>query len=222
MAKKEVKKEVRPDVKAQILKAAEQEFLSVGYAGARTTNIAHNAGVTHAMLHYYFQSKDNLFEIVFKQKAGVFFGSFAAIMETEAPFLEKIKSFVHAHRQVLLHNPALPMFVLSEATKNPALLQEIIFQRGAADNSFLKFLQLFEKETQQAIEENLIRPIAPVDLLFSIVSLSVFSVLVQPVLQTVGVFPPKKMQQLMKHRSEQIVEFVINAITVGSTSSSKQ
>ncbi|MBQ2779515.1 MAG: helix-turn-helix transcriptional regulator, partial [Bacteroidaceae bacterium] len=39
----------------QILAAAEQEFLTRGYDGARTTSIAQAAGVTHAMLHYYFR-----------------------------------------------------------------------------------------------------------------------------------------------------------------------
>lgn len=46
----------------EILKAAEQEFLTKGYDGARTTSIAQAAGVTHAMLHYYFRTKEQLFD----------------------------------------------------------------------------------------------------------------------------------------------------------------
>ena len=38
-----------------ILEAAEREFIAKGFAGARTTSIAEAAGVTHAMLHYYFR-----------------------------------------------------------------------------------------------------------------------------------------------------------------------
>ena len=51
-----------------ILKAAEEEFLKKGYALSKTTDIAKQAGVTHAMLHYYFRTKENLFEKVFSQK----------------------------------------------------------------------------------------------------------------------------------------------------------
>ena len=52
----------------RILKAAEEEFLMKGFAGARTTEIAKQAGVTHAMLHYYFNTKEQLFEQVMNEK----------------------------------------------------------------------------------------------------------------------------------------------------------
>ena len=51
-----------------ILKAAEREFLTKGYAGARTTSIAEAAGVTHAMLHYYFRTKEHIFERILDEK----------------------------------------------------------------------------------------------------------------------------------------------------------
>ena len=51
----------------RILKAAENEFFTKGFAGARTTAIAENAGVTHAMLHYYFRTKEQLFNTVLKR-----------------------------------------------------------------------------------------------------------------------------------------------------------
>lgn len=53
-----------------ILKAAEREFLTKGYAGARTTSIAEAAGVTHAMLHYYFRTKEHIFERILDEKCG--------------------------------------------------------------------------------------------------------------------------------------------------------
>ena len=54
-----------------ILQAAEKEFLTKGLASSKTTEIAKAAGVTHAMLHYYFRTKDNLFEQVFQEKVKV-------------------------------------------------------------------------------------------------------------------------------------------------------
>ena len=56
------------DTETRILEAAEKEFFEKGYAGARTTSIAEAAGVTHAMLHYYFRTKDNLFERIVSEK----------------------------------------------------------------------------------------------------------------------------------------------------------
>ncbi len=56
------------DTEERILKAAETEFFTKGFDGARTTSIAERAGVTHAMLHYYFRSKALLFERVVNQR----------------------------------------------------------------------------------------------------------------------------------------------------------
>ena len=50
-----------------ILEAAEDEFITKGYNGAKTTEIAKKAGVTHAMLHYYYRTTENLFQKVFRE-----------------------------------------------------------------------------------------------------------------------------------------------------------
>lgn len=49
--------------KQAILDAAEEEFLEMGFHGAKTSSIAKRAGVTHAMLHYYFSTKENLYDV---------------------------------------------------------------------------------------------------------------------------------------------------------------
>ena len=49
----------------KILEAAAQEFIIKGKAGARMQEIANNAGINKALLHYYYRSKDKLFESVF-------------------------------------------------------------------------------------------------------------------------------------------------------------
>jgi AcrR family transcriptional regulator len=211
MAKKEVKETVKQDVKAQILQAAEEEFLSVGYAGARTTNIAKRAGVTHAMLHYYFQSKMNLFEMVFQQKAGMFFGSFVAIMEKPLPFIERIPLFIEAHWKILQANPSIPMFILSEARKNPDLLKASILQDAEA-NPFRKFYKSFEKEMRKAIRQQIIKPLEPIEVLLMIFSLNIFPVLAQPVLLASGILSEKYYRKMMKQRSQRVTAFVMNAI----------
>lgn len=48
--------------RASILEAAREIFLKSGYAGARTREIAHQAGIAEAMLYRHFASKDEIFE----------------------------------------------------------------------------------------------------------------------------------------------------------------
>ena len=62
-------KEETSNTEQSILKAAEKEFLKKGFSGSKTTEIAKEAGVTHAMLHYYFRTKENLFNKVFEEKS---------------------------------------------------------------------------------------------------------------------------------------------------------
>ena len=53
----------KKSTRQMILEAADAEFLEKGYDGTTTASIAARAKVTHAMLHYYFQTKENLFEM---------------------------------------------------------------------------------------------------------------------------------------------------------------
>lgn len=71
--------------------AAEAEFLEKGYGKARTTEIAKRAGVNHAMLHYYFRTKEHLFEVVFRNKAALMSEVLYFSFNQDLPFLEKVK-----------------------------------------------------------------------------------------------------------------------------------
>ncbi|MBW1759963.1 MAG: TetR family transcriptional regulator [Deltaproteobacteria bacterium] len=56
--------------RATILDAAEDEFADHGFHGTRMVAIAKRAGVTHGLLHYYFDSKDRLYEEVLGRLLG--------------------------------------------------------------------------------------------------------------------------------------------------------
>ena len=99
----------------RILKAAENEFFTKGFAGARTTAIAENAGVTHAMLHYYFRTKEQLFNTVLKRNIEKMYKvMFAVFVEDDRPFSERLAEGVGRHFDALAENPLLPRFVLNE------------------------------------------------------------------------------------------------------------
>ncbi len=200
-------KSEKPDVKALIITAAEEEFLSVGYAGARMMNIAKNAGVTHAMLHYYFRSKDNLFEVIFKEKAGAFFGNFTPILESDCSFLEKIPRLIKAHLDFVTKNPRMPLFLLYETSKNPGLIRDTL--SGNKHNPIAIFYQLFEKETKKAIRKKEIKKIDPLELMLTIFSLNIFPLLAQPLITNVGILPDNTFRQLMKRRSQEVSKFII-------------
>ena len=116
-----VKKEtVKTDTESRILQAAEEEFLLKGLEGARTTAIAERAGVTHAMLHYYFRTKNMLFERIIEEKMR----NAGNIMEAgfglgDMPHMDRVKRGVGQHFDFIAANPNLPRFVIQEIYSHP-------------------------------------------------------------------------------------------------------
>lgn len=99
----------------QILEAAEREFMAKGYDGARTTSIAKAAGVTHAMLHYYFRTKEALFERIIEKKISEITPLLTYLFgNASLPLTKRIEEAVAAHFDFIAANPDLPQFLLNE------------------------------------------------------------------------------------------------------------
>ncbi len=62
-----VKKRIDASAEQRILSAAKKIFVAKGMTGARMQDIADAAGINKALLHYYFRSKEKLFETIFKE-----------------------------------------------------------------------------------------------------------------------------------------------------------
>jgi TetR/AcrR family transcriptional regulator len=125
--------ESQKDVNAEqkILAAAEIEFLETGFAGARMQRIADRAGMNKALLHYYFRSKDKLFELVFNWKLNQFVPQVNEVLFDESvPFLEKIDRFVFTYLTMLRRNPNLPMLIISTLHRNPEFAKRITHTIG--------------------------------------------------------------------------------------------
>jgi AcrR family transcriptional regulator len=58
------------ETKLKILRAAKTEFANKGFNGARMSSIASIAGVNQALLHYHFESKENLYRSIFYSTIG--------------------------------------------------------------------------------------------------------------------------------------------------------
>ncbi|MGM9735746.1 MAG: TetR/AcrR family transcriptional regulator [Candidatus Cryptobacteroides sp.] len=98
-----------------ILEAAEHEFLTKGYDGARTAAIAKAAGVTHAMLNYYFRTKEQLFERFIKKKMDEAIHLVSHLVENnEVNIVKRLELAVAEHFDFVKANPDLPRFLINE------------------------------------------------------------------------------------------------------------
>ncbi len=171
----------RQSKEQQILAAAEQEFLTKGYDGARTTSIAQAAGVTHAMLHYYFRTKEQLFERIVDEKFETMSHSMFAIMgDPSLPIVERIKGGIEAHFDFIAANPLLPRFVINEIISRPERYK-LLYKRVSAviDNVYcgLQF------EIDRSAERGEIEWVDVKMLFISILSLNIFTFIAYPFME---------------------------------------
>ena len=139
-----VNKEKDKSTEEKILDAARKVFVQKGLDGARMQDIADEAGINKALLHYYFRTKDKLFEMIFMETVGKIFPRFEMILLSDMDFFEKIRQIVSSYIEVIIHNPYLPLFVLNEMNKQPHSFLENIF--GKNQPTFENLVKQIDKE----------------------------------------------------------------------------
>lgn len=160
------------NTESTILEAAEKIFIEKGYAATRTTEIAKEAGVNHAMLHYYFRTKENLFNKIFEKKAAQLISFFIVAFDSDLPFFEKLRYGIGMHFDFLNRNRELPLFILREISHDKERREMVV--KGIYPY-ITDFLHKMTSDLQAEKERGTVRDISPLDLLLNIVSLNVFS-----------------------------------------------
>lgn len=161
-----------------ILQAAEQEFFTKGYDGARTTSIAEMAGVTHAMLHYYFRTKEQLFEKVVSKNVFLIARTILDAMgNPEMPLLERLKDGISSHFDLAAANSLLPRFFLNEIVARPDRYHFVYdSMRETIENAYADV----QSDVDAAAARGEIEWVNVKMLFLSIMSLDIFPLLVYP------------------------------------------
>ena len=201
-----VKKKKDATTQEKILEAAKKAFVKKGMAGARMQDIADEAGINKALLHYYFRSKEQLFDMIFKEAASKLFPKINFIFESDMPLFEKIESFVSEYITVMLENPYLPLFVLNEINRDPVYFLEKVW--GGNKPKPAKFLQQIEKE----VKKGTIKSISPVQLLMNMISMTIFPFIAKPMFQINIGLDELQFRSVMEQRKKEVPKFIIDSI----------
>lgn len=201
-------KEIKDDISTEqkILDAAKQVFMENGLDGARMQDIADKAGINKALLHYYFRSKDKLFEKIFIDEAQKLMPKVAMIMFSELPLFEKIEKFVGEYIDTLSQNPLLPIFILNEVTKNPKDMMKKIWGNQRPP------IEKIEEHVAKLIKKGEIRPIKGDELIINMVSLCIFPFIARPIVQWITKTNDAAFLKMMEQRKKHVVKFIIDSI----------
>ncbi|WP_295937347.1 TetR/AcrR family transcriptional regulator [uncultured Alistipes sp.] len=193
-----------------ILKAAEQEFLLKGFDGARTTTIAAAAGVTHAMLHYYFRTKENIFERVLEEKLHMMGDSvLQAFGAEDLPLLERIREGMSRHFDFITANPNLPRFLVNEITMKPERY-DMIRQKVKPIVSMLA--GSVQRELNELADRGEVEYINARHMMLDILSLNVFPILAYPIIKPLIEGDVTDYDDFIAQRKQENIEIIMRRI----------
>lgn len=199
------------DTEQLILEAAVKEFSTKGFDGARTSTIAANAGVTHAMLHYYFRTKEKLFERIFKDKIQYIIKMvLSPMVESEGSIKERICKGIEAHFKFLLANKELPVFFITTINSRPDSYREAISVLSSTAGDRIKALQ---SALDKAHEKGEISKVKADALIGDIASLNVFPFLACPLLIAATGYREEEYEAYMEMRLKENIEIIMKRIS---------
>lgn len=202
-----VKKKQDDTTEEKIFAAARKVFIVQGMAGARMQDIANEAGMNKALLHYYFKDKEQLFELVFSKEAEKFFPKINLIFAADIPLFEKIEQFVNQYIDEILENPYLPLFVLNEIHRNTDW-----FLKNVIKGENQPKPELFLKQIEKEVKKKTIKRVDPIHLLLNILSMTIFPFIAKPMVQSKLGLTDAQFKAVMEQRRKEVPKFIIDAI----------
>ncbi len=194
----------------EILIAAEKSFLQFGYAGSRTTAIAKEAGVTHAMLHYYFNTKAELYHHILEIEVKRLAKSFeVAFKKNNLPLLDRISLAVESHFDILSEYPDMAFFLITEVVNNPDRV-ELAVQRYA--KVITLFENNFKEDIHEGVRKGLLKPVDLTQLFVTILSLNAMPFVLRPVLTGLLKEQDKTYKQFLTEKRHENVQTILNRI----------
>jgi len=174
--------EYSSETEKKIVEAATTVFLEKGMDGARMEEIARNAGINKALLHYYFRSKEKLYQEVLRNEVRHFYLRFFNSISPVDEFSEFLKHFIYNYIDQIKENPQVVRFIFWEIGRGGKLVRSVL--REILSNQHTRIPHLISDKINKAIAEKKIRPVDPQHLLFSLIGMSIFVFIAKPVIET--------------------------------------
>lgn len=186
----------------KIMEAAERLFLEKGYIMSTTTLIASEAGVTHAMLHYYFRTKEQIFIKVLNKNLGELTCSLRPIMSVQRPVWETLKEgiemlfdFLNSHRQ-------FASLIYDVIKHNPQLLESYIESNGGIKNKMFEHHRLM---LENEIKSGRMNPISIEQILYDIISMNMSVFMSIPTINNILNISQDKSNMFIENQKNEII-----------------
>lgn len=190
----------------KIFDAAHEIFTQKGMDGAKMQEIADRAGINKALLHYYYRTKEKLYEAVVRVIISKALPAIWQVIESDLPLEEKIKRFVETYIGIISRNPFIPLFIISEINKHPERFINAVLPKD------LPKPDVFFRQVEAEIAAGHIRPIKPQHLIVNVISMCVFPFVGKPMMRILLGMSAGEMRLFLDERKEEVTRFVLAAL----------
>jgi AcrR family transcriptional regulator len=191
---------------SRILEAAKKVFILRGLEGTSMQQIADEAGIHKSLLHYYFRTKEKLFDAVFSYAFQFIVPQMEGILKSENHINTKIERIVVEYMDLLAENRFIPAFILHEINRNPDRIYKIMQNTGIKP-------EMFVNQFVNEIQQGNIRPIDPRQLIINILAMCIFPVVARPLIQRIFFGNDENaFRQFLEERKKVVSEFIIQSI----------
>ncbi|MBT8401075.1 MAG: TetR/AcrR family transcriptional regulator [Rhodothermia bacterium] len=204
------------DTEEKILEAALQIFSMKGKDGARMHEIADLAGINKALLHYYFRTKDGLYDKVFEYVISKLVRSFGSSLQDAPDFETLLRTFISNYIDFVNGNLAVVRLMVTEHLAGGERATPRIMSMMQSANAPLR---LFVDRLREAASRGEIRHVDPYQTLITVVSSCVFFFLVYP---TVGALVPlarEQRDQFIEERKQHLSDMLMRSLQPDGESS---
>lgn len=198
------------DTEERILDAALDEFSRKGRDGARTQRIADAAGINKAMLHYYFRTKDRLYDAAFEFVFRRLLSSFGRSIEEAASFPDMLERFINGYIAFVRKNPVVVRFLVSENVAGGQVMGRHL--RRLLESSEPTLPQILVRSFERAIERGEIRPVDPWQTIVSVLSICIFPMVIQPTLAAAIAPSDELLDDFWNERRRHVFDLVYNGL----------
>ena len=175
--------------------------------------IAAEAGVNQALLHYYFRSKERLAEAVFREAAGRLVPAVLRLLGSEASLEHKIEQFVHLYIDTVRQHPFLPGYILAELHHHPERLAALKEAVGLPVAQLAEALrQRLGAQLAERAAAGTMRTIVPEQFIASLISLVIFPFAARPLLQVALSLDEAGFDRFLDERRAELPGFILNAL----------
>ena len=193
-----------------ILETAERLFLEKGFKSTSTTEIAKEVGCNQALVHYYFRTKDNLFNTIFETKFRMFFQNIFDIENMGImTFEEKLKRIIESHFDMVRQNSKIPLLIVTEFSRNPEMVGMLKQKLTGVVTSIFGSINA---ELQSEITAGRVRKIELTDLIFNAISINVSLFLLLPVAAEIMGMDESQKEFVINHRRDEHVKLILNSL----------